>query len=126
MRISDWSSDVCSSDLYFRDELIVRRRWLDDRSFGELVGLCQFLPGPASSQTGFALGLMRAGPLGGLAAWMGFTLPSALLMLGFALVAKDLSGPVAISAIHGPNIAAVAIVAQELDRKTVVEGKRGS
>src|SRR3546814_2805211 len=83
---------------YFRDELIVRRRWLDDRSFGELVGLCQFLPGPASSQTGLALGLMRAGPLGVLAALMGFTLPSALLMLGYALVAKDISGPVAISA----------------------------
>lgn len=99
---------------YFRDELVVRRRWLDDRSFGELVGLCQFLPGPASSQTGFALGLLRAGPLGGFAAWIGFTLPSALLMFGFALIARNLAGPVATAAIHGLKVAAVAIVAQAL------------
>ncbi|MES2443808.1 MAG: chromate efflux transporter [Pseudomonadota bacterium] len=99
---------------YFRDELVERRRWLDDRTYGELVGLCQFLPGPASSQVGFAIGLMRAGPLGGLAAWTGFTMPSALLMFGFALVAADLSGPVADSAIHGLKIAAVAVVAQAL------------
>lgn len=97
---------------YFRADLVERRRWLDDRAYGELVGLCQFLPGPASSQVGFALGLMRAGPLGGLAAWAGFTLPSALLMVAFALIAADLSGPVAAAAIHGLKIAAVAIVAQ--------------
>jgi chromate transporter len=99
---------------YFRRELVERRGWLDDRAYGELVGLCQFLPGPASSQAGFALGLMRAGPLGGLAAWAGFTLPSAMLMLLFALVAADLSGPVAAAAIHGLKIAAVAVVAQAL------------
>lgn len=99
---------------YFRHELVERRRWLDDRAYGELVGLCQFLPGPASSQVGFALGLMRAGPLGGLAAWTAFTLPSAILMLGFALVSADLTGPIAAAAIHGLKIAAVAIVAQAL------------
>ena len=70
---------------YFRDELVTRRKWLDDRAYADLVALCQFLPGPASSQTGFALGLMRAGALGGLAAWVAFTLPSALLMLLFAM-----------------------------------------
>ncbi|MCF8708753.1 chromate efflux transporter [Rhizorhapis sp. SPR117] len=99
---------------YFRRELVERRRWLDDQAYGELVGLCQFLPGPASSQVGFALGLMRAGPLGGFAAWAGFTLPSALMMFGFALVATELSGAVAEAAIHGLKIAAVAVVAQAL------------
>jgi chromate transporter len=99
---------------YFRRELVERRRWLDDRAYGELVGLCQFLPGPASSQVGFALGLMRAGPLGGLAAWAGFTLPSALVMFCFALVAAELSGAVSEAAIHGLKIAAVAVVAQAL------------
>ena len=99
---------------YFRDELVTRRRWLDDRAYAELIGLCQFLPGPASSQAGFALGWMRAGPLGGVAAWTGFTLPSALLMFGFALIAADLSGLLAEAAIHGLKIAAVAVVAQAL------------
>src|SRR5947208_8181607 len=69
---------------YFREEFVRRRRWLDEAAYADLVGLCQFLPGPASSQVGFALGLMRGGWLGGLAAWAGFTLPSALLLLLFA------------------------------------------
>jgi chromate transporter len=99
---------------YFRHELVERRRWLDDRAYAELVGLCQFLPGPASSQVGFALGLMRAGPLGGLGAWIGFTLPSALLMFLFAMVATSLSGPVTEAAIHGLKLAAVAVVAHAL------------
>ncbi|WEK43203.1 MAG: chromate efflux transporter [Candidatus Sphingomonas colombiensis] len=99
---------------YFRDELVTRRRWLDDAGYAELVGLCQFLPGPASSQVGFALGLMRAGPLGGLAAWTAFTLPSALLMMGFAVVAGSRSGPAVDSVVHGLKLAAVAIVAQAL------------
>ena len=99
---------------YFRAEIVERRRWLDDHAYGELVGLCQFLPGPASSQVGFALGLMRAGPASGLAAWAGFTLPSAFLMLAFATIAGTLQGPVAAAAIHGLKIAAVAIVAQAL------------
>jgi chromate transporter len=62
---------------YFREEFVVRRRWLDEQAYADLVGQCQFLPGPASSQVGFALGLMRAGYRGGLAAWTGFTLPRA-------------------------------------------------
>ena len=62
---------------YFRREFVVRRAWLDERAYADLVALCQFLPGPASSQTGFAIGLIRAGYLGGLAAWAAFTLPSA-------------------------------------------------
>src|ERR1043166_7471751 len=69
---------------YFRDEFVTRRRWLDEQAFADLVALCQFLPGPASSQTGFAIGLMRAGFLGGLAAWTGFTLPSAAVLVLFA------------------------------------------
>ena len=97
---------------YFRDELVTRRKWLDDRAYADLVALCQFLPGPASSQTGFALGLMRAGALGGLAAWVAFTLPSALLMLLFAMGAASMEGPVAAGAIHGLKLVAVAVVAQ--------------
>ena len=64
---------------YFRDEIVVRRRWMGEAEYADLVALCQFLPGPASSQVGFALGLYRAGPLGALAAWTAFTLPSALM-----------------------------------------------
>jgi chromate transporter len=63
---------------YFREEFVVRRGWLDERTYADLVGLCQFLPGPASSQIGFSIGLMRAGYRGGIAAWIGFTLPSAV------------------------------------------------
>ena len=66
---------------YFRDEFVTRRRWIDDVAYADLVALCQFLPGPASSQVGFSIGLSRAGYLGGLAAWTGFTLPSAIFDL---------------------------------------------
>ena len=97
---------------YFRDELVVRRRWLDDQAYADLVALCQFLPGPASSQVGFALGMMRAGWLGALAAFVAFTLPSALILLAFALTATAISGPVGDGALHGLKIVAVAIVAQ--------------
>ena len=97
---------------YFRDELVVRRTWLDEASYGELVALCQFLPGPASSQVGFALGLLRAGPLGGLAAWVAFTLPSALILVLFAYSATAFAGPVGIGLLHGLKIVAVAVVAQ--------------
>ncbi|MFX7918758.1 chromate transporter, partial [Acinetobacter baumannii] len=72
---------------YFRREFVERRRWLDDATFTDLVGLCQFLPGPASSQVGFSIGLLRAGWLGGLAAWCGFTLPSVVLLIAFAMLA---------------------------------------
>jgi len=97
---------------YFRHEFVERRRWLDEAAFTDLVGLCQFLPGPASSQTGFSIGLLRGGWLGGLAAWCGFTLPSALLLLVFAVIAPNLDGPIGIGLIHGLKLVAVAVVAQ--------------
>ncbi|MCL6706344.1 chromate efflux transporter [Pseudomonas sp. R2.Fl] len=97
---------------YFREELVVRRRWLDEKAYADLVALCQFLPGPASSQVGFALGLSRGGPLGALAAWIAFTLPSALLLVAFAYGASALGGPVGGGVIMGLKIVAVAIVAQ--------------
>ena len=97
---------------YFRREFVVRRAWLDDRAYAELVALCQFLPGPASSQVGFAVGLMRAGYLGGLAAWAGFTLPSAAAMTLFAYGEGALKGPVGDGLLHGLKLVAVAIVAQ--------------
>src|ERR1700757_3155474 len=68
---------------YFHNEFVLRRKWLTERAYADIVGLCQFLPGPASSQVGFTIGLLEAGTLGGLAAWTGFTLPSALLMFLF-------------------------------------------
>ena len=97
---------------YFREEFVVRRRWLGEPTFVDLVALCQFLPGPASSQTGFAIGLIRAGYGGALAAWAGFTLPSAILMVLFAYGAGTLSGPIGGGLLHGLKLVAVAIVAQ--------------
>ncbi|MBU2958120.1 chromate efflux transporter [Paracoccus sp. 1_MG-2023] len=92
---------------YFRDELVTRRRWLDDAAYADLVALCQFLPGPASSQVGFALGLMRAGWRGAAAAFLAFTLPSALILMIFAMGWGAGGG-----ALAGLKIVAVAIVAQ--------------
>jgi chromate transporter len=97
---------------YFREELVARRHWVDDAAFTDLVALCQFLPGPASSQLGFSLGLIRAGYWGGVAAWMGFTLPSALLMTAFAFGVGFIDGPVGEGVLHGLMLAAVAVVAQ--------------
>ena len=97
---------------YFRREFVERRRWLDEAAYGDLVALCQFLPGPASSQVGFSVGLLRAGWLGALAAWCGFTLPSVLLLLAFAILAPDLGGPVGQGLVHGLKLTAVAVVAQ--------------
>lgn len=97
---------------YFRDELVTRRRWLSDQAYADLVALCQFMPGPASSQVGFALGMMRAGWQGALAAFVAFTLPSALILLVFALTAASITGPVGTGVLHGLKIVAVAIVAQ--------------
>src|SRR5262247_4864919 len=79
---------------YFRQEYVARRRWIDEQTYVDLVALCQFLPGPASSQVGIAVGILRAGLLGGLAAWLGFTLPSAIVLVAFALGVRefDLSG----------------------------------
>ncbi|WP_296197378.1 chromate efflux transporter [uncultured Microbacterium sp.] len=97
---------------YFRDELIQRRRWLDDNEYGDLVALSQFLPGPASSQVGFGLGLFRAGPAGAIAAFLAFTLPSAALMVAFAYGAPLFEGIVGGGILTGLKIVAVAIVAQ--------------
>jgi chromate transporter len=103
---------------YFREEFVVRRRWLDDAAFSDLLALCQFLPGPASSQLGFSIGLTRAGYLGALAAWTGFTMPSAialtLLALGAdaALQGSSAVASVAAGLVHGLKLVAVAIVAQ--------------
>ena len=97
---------------YFRDEFVLRRKWIDEHAFADLVGLCQFLPGPASSQVGFSIGLMRAGYLGGLAAWTGFTLPSAAILVLFAYGAGALGGPIGVGLLHGLKLTAVAIVAQ--------------
>ncbi|MGO9769979.1 MAG: chromate transporter, partial [Roseiarcus sp.] len=98
---------------YFRAEFVERRRWLSERAYVDLVALAQFLPGPASSQTGFAIGLMRGGRLGGLAAWAGFTLPSAVLMLLFAYGAGGLADSTwGVGLLHGLKLVAVAIVAQ--------------
>ncbi len=97
---------------YFRAELVERRRWLSDRDYSDLVALCQFLPGPASSQVGAALGLGRAGWGGALAAWAGFTLPSAALLVLFALGIAQWQALADSGAVHGLKVAAVAVVAQ--------------
>ncbi len=97
---------------YFRNEFVLRRRWLDEPAFADLVGLSQFLPGPASSQVGFSGGLLRGGYLGGLAAWLGFTLPSAAALLLFAVGASALHGAAGQGLLHGLKLVAVAIVAQ--------------
>lgn len=97
---------------YFRDEFVTRRGWFDDNDYGDLVALCQFLPGPASSQVGFAIGLHRAGAFGAAAAWTGFTLPSAILLVLFALGAAAVDGPIADGVLHGLKLVAVAVVAQ--------------
>ena len=97
---------------YFQREFVERRHWIDAERFGQLLGLCQFLPGPASSQLGFCLGMLRAGWPGAFAAFIGFTLPSALLMFAFALSDPLLSGAWGQSAVHGLKLVAVAVVAQ--------------
>jgi chromate transporter len=100
---------------YFRDELVVRRKWIDEAGYADLVALCQFLPGPASSQVGFALGVLRGnGLLGGLAAWIAFTLPSALVLFAFAVGAAAFSGPAAEGILQGLKLIAAAVVAQAI------------
>ncbi len=100
---------------YFRDEMVVRRQWLDETAYADLVALCQFLPGPASSQVGFCLGILRGnGLLGGLAAWFAFTMPSALILFAFAMGAAAFTGPVAEGFLHGLKLVAVAVVAQAI------------
>ncbi|WP_373231510.1 chromate efflux transporter [Cohnella sp.] len=96
---------------YFREQYVMRKKWLSDDAFGDLTALCQFLPGPASSQLGIAIGIKRAGLLGGLLAWLGFTLPSALLLVAFAFGMQG-SGFVDTGWLQGLKLAAVAVVAQ--------------
>lgn len=97
---------------YFRSELVERRKWVTEKDYADLVALCQFLPGPASSQVGFALGLARGGALGALAAFAAFTLPSAILLVAFAFGASAFAGPIAGAVLAGLKVVAVAIVAQ--------------
>src|SRR5438105_15773234 len=97
---------------YFHEEFVTRRRWIDDRSYADLVALCQFLPGPASSQVGIAIGLLRAGYAGALAAWTGFTLPSAVALVLFAYGVSAIGDVSGAGWLHGRKIVRVAGVAQ--------------
>jgi chromate transporter len=97
---------------YFRNEFVLRLRWLDEAVFAEVVGLCQSLPGPASSQVGFTIGLLRAGVPGAFAAWLAFTIPSALLMFALAQGHPFLNGKLGTGITHGLQLAAIAVVAQ--------------
>ncbi len=97
---------------YFRQEIVVGRKWLDEQNYADLLALCQFLPGPSSSQMGIALGITRAGLWGGLAAWLGFTLPSAIALIIFAYVANSIGSITQAGWLHGLLIVAVAVVAQ--------------
>jgi len=97
---------------FYREEIVERRGWVDERSFADLVALCQSLPGPASSQVGFALGIARAGIPGGFAAWLGFTLPSAALLVLFALGLPAIQAALGSHWLHGLKVAAVAVVAR--------------
>ena len=100
---------------YFRTEFVERRKWLSESSYADIVALCQFLPGPASSQVGFTLGILRGnGLLGGLAAWFAFTMPSAIILFAFALGATAFTSPVAEGILHGLKLVAVAVVAQAI------------
>jgi chromate transport protein ChrA len=100
---------------YFRNEFVESRKWLDEAAYADLVALCQFLPGPASSQVGFSLGILRGnGLLGGLAAWFAFTMPSALILFAFAMSAAAFTGPVAEGLLHGLKLVAVAVAAQAI------------
>jgi chromate transporter len=96
---------------YFRQEFVERREWFDERAYADLVALCQFLPGPASSQVGIAIGLLRAGYPGALAAWAGFTLPSAIALVVFAYGLSSLGDALGSGWLHGLKVAAVAVVA---------------
>lgn len=97
---------------YFHEEYVRRRKWIDEKSYADLMALCQFAPGPTSSKMNFSIGLLRAGYLGGLLSWAGFTLPSAAALVLFAYGAGALSGPVGSGLLHGLKLVAVAIVAQ--------------
>ena len=97
---------------YFHEEYVKRRKWIDEQSYGDLVALCQFLPGPASSQVSIAIGITRAGLPGGFAAWLGFTLPSALALIAFAFGIGAFADTADAGWLHGLKVVAVAVVAQ--------------
>ena len=97
---------------YFHEEYVKRRKWIDEQSYADLVALCQFLPGPASSQVGIAIGIARARLLGGVAAWLGFTLPSALALIAFAFGVGAFASAADAGWLHGLKVVAVAVVAQ--------------
>ncbi len=97
---------------YFRAEFVERRKWLDEAAYVDIVALCQFLPGPASSQVGFAIGTLRAGLMGAFAAWLGFTLPSAIAMILFGYGVAQFGEIADAPWLHGLKIVAVAVVAQ--------------
>lgn len=99
---------------YFRTEFVDRRRWIDERGFADLVSLCQFLPGPASSQTGIAIGMIQRGWAGGFAAWLGFTTPAAIIMIGLGFGLSFAQTAAGQGVIHGLKLAAVAVVANAL------------
>jgi chromate transporter len=99
---------------YFRTEFVERRQWLNEEAFAEMIAIAQSLPGPASSQTGYMIGILRAGLPGGIAAWLGFTLPSALLMLAFAFGHLLLAGKAGDAFLHGLQLVAVAVIAQAI------------
>ncbi|KKK34331.1 ChrA protein [Mesobacillus campisalis] len=98
---------------YFHNEYVQRRKWLDEKTYADLVALCQFLPGPASSQVGIGIGVMRAGVIGGIVSFIGFTLPSVLALIIFALILQGLDVGDA-GWIHGLKIVAVAVVAHAI------------
>jgi chromate transporter len=113
---------------YFHNEYVVRRRWLEEETYADLVALCQFLPGPASSQLGIAIGIERAGVLGGVMAWLGFTLPSAAALVIFALIVRH-TGAVNAPWLHGLQIVAVAVVALavwQMSRRLASGRQRGA
>jgi chromate transporter len=97
---------------YFRDEYVVRRRWLDEKTYADLVALSQFLPGPASSKVGMAIGMFRAGYAGAVAAWVGFTMPSAIALVAFAFGVSAFGDALGSGWLHGLKVVAVAVVAQ--------------
>jgi chromate transporter len=97
---------------YFNREYVQKRQWLSTEEYAALVSLCQLLPGPTSSQVGFLVGFRRAGILGALAAWIGFTLPSAILMYAFAILAPQAPGPFMQAVLHGLMLTAVVVVSQ--------------
>lgn len=114
---------------YFRDEFVVHRKWLDERAYADLVALCQFLPGPASSQVGIAVGLSRAGLPGAVAAWIAFTAPSAIALILFGYGVVAFGDEVGLGALHGLKVVAVAVVAQAvwgMAQKLCPDAKRAS